>query len=82
MSRSERIRRLEAAAPSNIPDCDVGHYCPECLGAGGYRRMIDYTRACMERGVERHYSDRCRRCGQATYDGAVRDVRRKLGLDA
>jgi hypothetical protein len=81
MSRSERIRRLEAAAPSNIPDSDVGHYCPECLGDRAYRRMIDWTRACMDRGVGRQYSDRCRRCGQATYDGALREVRRERGLD-
>jgi hypothetical protein len=81
MSRSERLRRLEAAAPSEIPECDVGHYCRGCLGAGGYRRMIDWTRKCIESGTSAPCSERCRRCGEVTFAGAVVAVRQELGLD-
>jgi hypothetical protein len=81
MSRSERLRRLEAAAPSDIPDRDVGHYCRQCLGARGFRRTIEWTRHCIAIGAACQSSDRCRRCGATTLAGAVRDVRRGLGLD-
>jgi hypothetical protein len=81
VSHRQRLDRLEAAAPSNIPDCDVGHYCRQCLGARGYRRIIDWARKCIADGVQRLYSTRCRRCGGVTFDGAVIDVRQGLGLD-
>jgi hypothetical protein len=81
MSLGSRLERLEAMVSSDVPDCDVGHYCRQCLGAGGYRRIVDWTRKCIADGVERSFSDQCRRCGGATFDGAVVEVRRKLGLD-
>jgi hypothetical protein len=81
MSRSQRLRRLEAAAPSNIPDADVGHYCRQCLGAGGFRRIVELTRARLASGTAGSSSGHCRRCGAVTFIGAVRDVRRGLGLD-
>jgi hypothetical protein len=81
MSRSERLKRLEAAAPSDVPDCDVGHYCRQCLGARGFRRLVEWTRDCTATGVKCQWSDRCRRCDKVTFAGAVIEVRRRLGLD-
>ena len=81
MSHDQRLRRLEGAMPSDIPNSDVGHYCRQCLGARGYRRTIEWTRECIATGVKCQASDRCRRCGEVTFAGAVRDVRREEGLD-
>jgi hypothetical protein len=81
MSLGRRLERLEGAVPSDIPDCDVGLYCRQCLGARGYRRMVEWTRKCIATGVKCPSSERCRRCGEVTFAGAVVQVRRELGLD-
>jgi hypothetical protein len=44
--------------------------------------MIDWIRECIATGLERAFSERCRRCGGVTFDGAVVEVRREKGLDA
>jgi hypothetical protein len=43
--------------------------------------MADWTWKCIADGVERSFSLRCRHCGEATFDGAVIEVRKRLGLD-
>jgi hypothetical protein len=81
MSLGRRLERLEAAVASDVPDCDVGHYCRQCLGHRAFRRVIDWTHKCIATGMKGSYSERCRRCGGVTFDGALREVRRELGLD-
>lgn len=75
MSWQQRLSRLESAAPSSIPDAEVGRHCRACLGAGGYRRTIDRIRAGTLDPLLA-----CVRCGKPTFAGAVVNVRAELGL--
>jgi hypothetical protein len=81
MSRQQRLSKLEAAAPSSIPDADVGRHCQACLGPGGYRRTVEMVRARIASGDRTPYPLTCQRCGQPTYAGAVVRVRAEMGLD-
>lgn len=80
MSRSRRLERLEAAAPSNIPDDEVDRYCRPCLGARGFRRTVELARRRIESGDRTPSPLTCQRCGKPTFLGAVHKVRAELGL--
>jgi hypothetical protein len=75
VSRQHRLSKLEAAAPSNIPDAEVGRHCLVCLGERGYRRTVEQIRA-----GTLMTTPTCTRCGKHTFAGAVVKVRAELGL--
>ena len=64
-----------------FPTAMWGITAANASGTERIRRVIDWTRKCIADGMKRSYSERCRRCGGVTFDGAVREVRRELGLD-
>jgi hypothetical protein len=81
MSRQHRLSKLEAAAPSKVPDADVGRHCLACLGPGGYRRTIDLMWRPIAAGDRSPWSLECIRCGKDTMAGAVVRIRTERGLD-